>query len=45
MLDATRDALARARSVGATTASLRAITLREGYEIGGAFERERIAAG
>ena len=31
--------------MGATTASLRAITLGEGYTIGSAFENERIAAG
>jgi 2-keto-4-pentenoate hydratase len=45
VIDATRDALATARSLGATTASLRAITLRDGYEIGSALERERVAAG
>jgi 2-keto-4-pentenoate hydratase len=45
VIDATRDALANARSRGSTIASLRAITLPEGYEIGGALESERIAAG
>lgn len=45
MIDATRDALATARSTGAVTPSRRAISLLEGYELGRALERERIAGG
>jgi 2-keto-4-pentenoate hydratase len=45
VVNATRDALATARSIGATTPSHRAITLFEGYEIGRALELERIAGG
>ena len=45
MVDTTRDALAKARSIGAATASFGTITLLEGYEIGRALELDRIAGG
>jgi 2-oxo-3-hexenedioate decarboxylase len=45
VVNATREALATARSMGAATPSRRAITLLEGYEIGSALELERIARG
>ena len=45
VVDATRDALAKARSIGAATPGFGTITLLEGYEIGRALELERIAGG
>jgi 2-keto-4-pentenoate hydratase len=45
LVDATRHALAKARSICAATPSFGTITLVEGYEIGRGLELERIAGG
>ncbi len=45
VLHTVQESLAWARSAGATISSQRAITMPEGYQIGEAFARERLAAG